>query len=158
MDDLLKSYRKTRIKLMRYKEICPEEEQEVVTAMLSDVQYAIEWLSLGHVPAPRRGIYRRSREQRTVHFDPLHLQSWAQPAAVGSPTTLSGFERTQIDEALRTLSERERQAFTLHVALCFSLAQTALEMNTSKSTVQKYVERARAKIKKEREANLFLVI
>ncbi|WP_082672976.1 sigma factor-like helix-turn-helix DNA-binding protein [Paenibacillus senegalimassiliensis] len=143
---------------MGYKLVCPEEEVEIVSSMLSDLQYAIEWMNKGHAPGPRRDITRLSREQRTLQFDPLHLQSWAQPAACGSPTTLTGFERTQIDEAMRTLSERERQAYTLHVALCFSLAQTAQEMNTSKSTVQSYVERAKEKIRKEREANLFLAI
>jgi len=66
--------------------------------MLSDVQFAIDWLN--------------------ITKDPLYMQSYAQPSVCGSPTTLSDHERFQLDDALSTLSEREKQAYTFRYGLC----------------------------------------
>ena len=157
MDDLLKEYRRTRSDLMGAKLKACEEDKEILGSMLSDVQLAIEWLQKGHDPGPRRGIHRRSGRQRTLTVDPLLMQSYAQPAACGSPTTLTDHERFQIDDALSTLSEREKQAYTLRYGLCFSIGQVALEMEVSRSSIQKMLERAEEKIKSNKENSLFLV-
>lgn len=142
---------------MGYKLRCPEEEKAIVGSMISDLQLSIEWMQTGLPPGRRRGIHRLSYQQRTTYLDPLYLQSYAQPAACGSPTTLSDSERFRIDEALHDLSEREKQAYILHKALNFSLYQTSLEMAVSKGTVQKYIERATEKIENAKATNLFLV-
>lgn len=156
MDELLKSYRETRSQLMGYKLTAPEEEYPVINSMLSDVQFAIDWLQRGHNPAPRRGIHRRSRAQRTIVTDPLRLQSYAQPAACGSPTTISDHERFQIDDALSTLSEREKQAYILHYGLCFSIGQTAKEMGISRGAVETNLKRAKQKVNESKANSLFL--
>ncbi|WP_430139068.1 sigma factor-like helix-turn-helix DNA-binding protein [Paenibacillus lautus] len=85
------------------------------------------------------------------------MQSYAQPAACGSPTTLSDHERFQIDDALSTLSEREKQAYILRFGLCFSLRQVALEMGITKSAVQTMLERSEKKIADNKANSLFLV-
>lgn len=157
MDDLLKEYRITRSSLMGAKLNASAEDEQIISSMLSDVQLAIEWLQKGHDPGPRRGIHRRSGRQRTLTVDPLHMQSYAQPAACGSPTTLTDYERFQIDDALSTLSEREKQAYTLRYGLCFSIGQVALEMEVSRSSIQKMLERAEEKIKNNKANSLFLV-
>lgn len=184
MQELLKSYRETRYQLHKVKievdarkeylekqsELNPKDENikamlddaklecEKINWFMSNLTYAIDWLNNGFAPGPRRAIYRRSRDQRTLPIDPLYLQSYAQPAACGSPTTISDSERFRIDEALSGLSEREKQAYMLHKALGFSIYQTSQEMGgISKSTVQKYIERASKKIEEAKISNLFLV-
>lgn len=157
MEKMLKKYREARSVLMGYKLRCPEEEKAIVGSMISDLQLSIEWMQTGLPPGRRRGIHRLSYQQRTTYLDPQYLQSYAQPAACGSPTTLSDSERFRIDEALHDLSEREKQAYILHKALNFSLYQTSLEMAVSKGTVQKYIERATEKIENAKATNLFLV-
>lgn len=186
MEELLASYRQTRAGLMEEKiaadkakryledelelaETTEEKERihkhlslakdycEKINSFLSNVQFAIDWLHKGHNPGPRRGIHRRSGRQRTVTVDPLHMQSYAQPAACGSPTTLSDHERFQIDDALSTLSEREKQAYILRFGLCFSLRQTAQEMGITKSAVQTMLERSEKKIADNKANSLFLV-
>lgn len=126
-----------------------------LNSMLSDVQLAIDWLRLGHNPGPRRGIHRLSLEQLTIPVDPMRLQSYAQPSACGSPTTLTDSERQQIDDALSVLSQREKECFILKYGLCLSLKQIAEELDLSKSTVQEYVENAERKIKEPIQASLF---
>lgn len=158
LEDLLKLYKEARAKLMKAKELpVDDEDKKLINSMLSDVQYVIDWLHKGHNPGPRRGIHRRSGRQRTVTVDPLQMQSYAQPAACGSPTTLSDHERFQIDDALSTLSEREKQAYVLHFGLCFSLRQVALEMGITKSAVQTMLERSEKKIADNKAKSLFLV-
>ncbi|MNC51230.1 positive control sigma-like factor [compost metagenome] len=125
--------------------------------MLSDVQLAIDWLHLGHNPGPRRGIHRLSLEQLTVPVDPMRLQSYAQPAACGSPTTLTDSERQQIVDALAVLSPREKECFTLKHGLCYSLKQIADELQISKGSVQVYIENAEQKLKEPIQVSLFQI-
>lgn len=157
MDELLREYRQTRSVLMAARLQADEEDGRLMGSMLSDVQLAIDWMEKGHNPGPRRGIHRRSGRQRTITVDPLHMQSYAQPAACGSPTTLSDHERFQIDDALSTLSDREKQAYILRYGLCFSIGQVAQEMVISRSSVQKMLERADQKIADSKASSLFLV-
>lgn len=157
MDDLLRQYRETRSLLMGYKTIAPEEEQDLISSMLSDIQYAIDWMNRGHQPDPRRGINRRSRRQRTILIDPLQMQSYAQPAGHGSPTRLSEYERYQIEDALSTLSEREREVYVMKYGKCFSTNEIANLMNVKKGTIQGYLKKAEEKIQKSLQNSLFLV-
>lgn len=187
MDEMLISYRKTRTilrnckapiveikreleKLIEAKREAKEDYEEaekelaaieshisVLNSMLSDVQLAIDWLRLGHNPGPRRGIHRLSIDQLTIPVDPLRMQSYAQPAACGSPTTLTDSERFQIDDALSTLSKREKECYVLKHGMCFSLKQIAEELSISKSTVQEYVGNAERKVKDSTENSLFLI-
>jgi RNA polymerase sigma-70 factor (ECF subfamily) len=128
-----------------------------LNSMLSDVQLAIEWLHLGHNPGPRRGIHRLSMDQLTIPVDPLRMQSYAQPAACGSPTTLTDSERKQIDDALAVLSPREKQCFTLKHGLCLSLRQIAEELQISRGTAQEYIENAERKLKEPIQVSLFQI-
>ncbi|GIO63562.1 sigma factor-like helix-turn-helix DNA-binding protein [Paenibacillus cineris] len=157
MDELLREYRQTRSVLMAARLHADEEDGRLMGSMLSDVQLAIDWMEKGHNPGPRRGIHRRSGRQRTVTVDPLHMQSYAQPAACGSPTTLSDHERFQIDDALSTLSDREKQCYILKYGLCYSLGQIALELDVKKGTVQDYLKNAERKIAENKMTSLFLV-
>jgi positive control factor len=155
--DLLKQYREIRSQLMGYKINAPDEEKELISGMISDLQYAIDWMNRGHQPDPRRGINRRSRGQRTIPVDPLKIQSYAQPAACGSPTTLSEYERYQIEDALSTLSERERECYIMKYGKCYSLGDIADIMNVKRGTIQGYLKKAEEKVKNNIENSLFLV-
>ncbi|MNH78587.1 positive control sigma-like factor [compost metagenome] len=157
VDDLLKEYRENRSRLMGYKLIAPEEEQDLISGMLSDLQYAIDWMSKGHHPQPRRGIYRRSRAQRTIPVDPLKMQSYMQPAACGSPTTLSDHERYQIEDALSTLTEKERDCYTMKYGKGYSIGDIAQMLNVKRVTIQGILKSAEKKVKENIENSLFLV-
>lgn len=183
MQDLLKSYRETlyglqkvklgaddqRNKLRAIYEQRPtadnkdkldkaQEYCDTINAFISNVMYVIAWLSRGHAPAPRRGIHRRSRQQREILIDPLKMQSYANPAACGSPTTLSGWDRFMIDEAMRKLSERERDCYIMKYGHCFSERQIASMLNISQPVVHEYVRKAEKKINENLNNNLFLQI
>ncbi len=159
MKDLLKSYRETRAIITDAKlKADPEDEETTKTlgSMLSDVQYAIDWLNRGHAPASRRGIHRRSRKQREILIEPLRMQSYANPAACGSPTTITDSERQRIDEAMYMLTERERECYIMKFGRCFTENEIAGLLGLSRTTVQTHIQRAEAKISESLSNNLFL--
>lgn len=159
MKDLLKSYRETRAILQNAKlKADPEDEETVKTlgSMLSDVQYAIDWLNRGHPPTPRRGIHRRSREQREILLEPLKMQSYANPAACGSPTTITDSERQRIEEAMYMLTERERECYIMKFGRCFTEHEIAGLLGLSRTAVQTHIKRAEVKISESLSNNLFL--
>lgn len=181
MKDLLKSYRETLYGLQKVKLGADKQRNELretfdrepteankhhldqaqeycdaINGFISNVMYVITWLSRGHAPGPRRGMHRRSRQQGEILMEPLKMQSYANPAACGSPTTITDWERFMIDEAMRKLTEKERECYVLKYGQCFSEYEIAKMMNLSRTTVQKNIQRAIAKINESLTGNLFL--
>lgn len=181
MQALLKSYRETLYQLRRVKidadqtrdeiknkaETDPSEENQraleraqdfcdTVNAFVSNVLYVVTWLTKGYAPNPRRAIHRRSREQREVLMDPLKMQSYANPGACGSPTTITDSERFMLDEAMYKLTDNERDCYKMKYGQCFTEYEIAEILGISRTTVQKYVERAETKINDTLRNNIFL--
>lgn len=157
MEDLIKSYQGSLRNVRHLKEDANDDDKKILSNMESDLRYVLDWLNSGRRPGNRRGIERRAIYQRTIPWDPLWIQSYMNPSSGGSHVKISEYERFQIDEALSTLSERERQCYVLHYGMCFSMSQIASELVVSKGTVQTYVERAEKKIIEMKENSLFLV-
>jgi len=180
MKDLLKSYRETLYKLREVKIKADEERNKLreaverepteenqslldraqelcdtVNAFISNVMYVVTWLSKGYAPNPRRAIHRRSRQQREIVMDPLKMQSYANPAACGSPTTITDSERFMLDEAMHKLTDNEKDCYMMKYGQCFSEGEIANTLCISRTTVQKYIERAEAKITETLRNNIF---
>lgn len=119
------------------------EEHKVVSEMISDMQYALEWMRKGRRPGNRRGIDRRAIYQRTtlMNMDIFPEINLEQPKR-----SLDDDEKLLIVEVLMDLSVRERQCYLLHMAQGKSYAQIAAEIGISRRTVQQYVERAKKKV------------
>lgn len=183
MKDLLKSYRETLYGLQKVKLGADKQRNELretfdrepteankhhldqaqeycdaINGFISNVMYVITWLSRGHAPGPRRGIHRRSREQREILMEPLKMQSYANPAACGSPTTISDSERFMLDEAMHSLNDRERECYVMKYGQCFSERQIAGMLNISQQAVNKHIQKAEKKINDSIKSNLFLQI
>lgn len=179
MENLLRSYRETlyalhKVKIQADKEKIRlesiekrTEDQEIeltqaqeycdkINSFVSNVMYVITYLSKGHSPNPRRGIHRRSREQREVPIDPLKMQSYANPAMCGSPTTLSDGQRFAIEEAMHNLTDREKDCYMLKYGKCYSERQIADMLVIHHTTVREYIKKAEEKIKKNLIDNIFL--
>lgn len=131
-------------------------DKDVISGMVSDCEYVIEWLSTGKMPGNRRGIERRAAYQREKLMDPLRMQAYVQGNTAGSPSNISEGQRFRIEEALRRLSDRERECYVMAHGECFSFGYIANLLGISRSTVQSYVESAQRKISQELCNNLFL--
>jgi RNA polymerase sigma factor (sigma-70 family) len=155
--DLKKSYRGTYWLLRRARDKTNDPaELEIIKDMIADVNFAIQWMHTGRLPGSRRGIDRRAAYQRNKLVDPLIMQAFANRSTAGSPANISEDERAQIEMALCTLSERERDCYQLAHGECFSFADIAGMLGITKSSVQEYVERAHKKVSEELENNMFL--
>ena len=146
---LIKEYSIGKKELEEYREQldkdnpCCQKDYEIIGSMISDMQYAIDWMRRGSKPDFRRGIERRSVYQRTVLLDTDIFPS----LQIEPEEELTNEEKKKLVDMLWKLSERERQCFVLNKAYGMSYGEIADEIKLSRSTVQQYVERARSKIK-----------
>ncbi|MEK4519996.1 sigma factor-like helix-turn-helix DNA-binding protein [Paenibacillus sp. FSL H8-0122] len=132
------------------------DDKKVISGMVSDCEFVIEWLSTGRRPGNKRGIERRAAYQLEKPMDPLRMQAFASRSTAGSPSNLSDWEMFQLEDALSTLSPRERECYMLAYGECFSFAEIAMMLFISKASVQEYLERAQKKITDALNSSLFL--
>lgn len=122
-----------------------EKNNEIIGGMISDMQYALDWMRIGRRPGARRGIDRQSIYQRTVLLDSEIFPSLQVEAIPGE---LTEEEKRRVTDVLCTLSYRERHCFILNVSYGLSYNEIAGEMKLTKASVQHYVNRAKKKIKR----------
>lgn len=151
MERLIKEYTVTKRDLERYRKTldrsdpAENEEHKIIGGMISDLQFALEWMKRGRRPGNRRGVERRSVYQRTVLLDTELFPSLLEEKP---ERKLEDWEKRKIIDILWELSDRERQSYLLHMAHGWSMSEIAAELGISKRTVQQYISRARKKIQK----------
>lgn len=150
VETLTEQYTETNRELKRYRDTldrtdeAERDEFTTVGGMISDMDFALQWMKNGRRPGNRRGIERQSVYQRTVLLDPdifpsLDLEAPEKP--------LDDRDKRRLVDILWNLSARERQCYLMHMSYGMSYAEIAREINVSRASVQKFIERARKKIK-----------
>ncbi|WP_348623649.1 sigma factor-like helix-turn-helix DNA-binding protein [Paenibacillus peoriae] len=132
------------------------DDKKVISGMISDCEYVEEWLNTGRRPGNKRGAERMAAYQRERPVDPLRMQAYVQRNHAGSPANLSEWQLFQIEDALSTLSPRERECYTMAHGQCFSRSQIANFLGITKDSVTEYVERAQKKVAQAVSESLFL--
>jgi RNA polymerase sigma-70 factor (ECF subfamily) len=112
-------------------------EVQTLTEMLSDMQYAMDWMRRGRRPDNQRGAERRDVYRQRELFSVL---------STGANAKLSESERLYAIESLLCLSERERACWLLHMVHGLTYIEISERLGISKRTVQQYVERAKHKL------------
>ena len=114
-------------------------------AMERDLEWTIEYMTTGYPP--------KGRSTKSIPVDPQKvLIKFSQP--LYAPTLPIERIRLQMLSALDILSLREREAFLMIVGEGLSYSEVAKMMGVCKSTVQTYVERAKAKISERRKCRV----
>ncbi|WP_342045939.1 sigma factor-like helix-turn-helix DNA-binding protein [Bacillus sp. OTU530] len=162
MQDLIRQYSKALYQVNKAKETAPEDEQRILGSMASDLQYALEWMKTARRPGNRRGIERRAAYQRDRLLDPVLMQRYfrSQETEYGwdeglKEDVVSEWDRVRIEEALSTLTDREREVYLMSRGYCLSYGEIARYLVISKSAVQIMVERAEKKIERQVHESLF---
>jgi positive control factor len=122
--------------------------------MISDLQYAIEWMKTCKRPGNRRGVERLAAYQREKPVDSLHMQRYIEHVGVDKypwidreqRDTVTLMEQEMIEDALSVLTKREREAYLMVRGNCFSFGEAAKLRKVTKSRVQGVVKRAEIKI------------
>ncbi len=148
-DELLMQYEDGRSELrkmgdeLNMEDLKDKQDKKQINSMINDMSFSIDWMKTGRRPGNMRGIDKRSAYQRRALVDMDLFPS----LDIGTEEkVLSQDERKKIMDILMLLSHRERQCFLLHQAQGMSYAEIHRELNVSRSSVQKYVERAKKKV------------
>lgn len=144
-----RSERMTRALLARTQD---KAERALIGGMISDCDYAAEWLETGRRPGNRRGIERRAAYQRERPMDPLVMQAYLGNRSAGGSVQASSVtdeDRARIDNVLGQLTERERDAYVTVIGQGLPYSEAAALMGVAKGTVQSYIESAEIKIRKQ---------
>lgn len=124
-------------------------DRKTINSMINDMSEIIKWLKFGKDPSDFRSNEKRSAYQRRLILDmdmfPT-LDIMPESLKETSPRELSEKEKESITKVLIELSWRERQCYLLHYANRRTFQEISDELGVTKSAVQKYIERARAKI------------
>ncbi|WP_242136632.1 sigma factor-like helix-turn-helix DNA-binding protein [Bacillus cereus group sp. BfR-BA-01360] len=165
MKELMKEYRETLKQLEKAKEDAVEADVKVIKEMISDIEYALEWMRTAKQPGAKRGIERRAAYERETACDPLLMQRYFRSTPTKyewdkeeKENVISEWERIMLDDALSTLSESEREIYIMFKGYCFSMGEISILMNKSKSTVQTVLRRADEKIGKQIKESLFCMV
>ncbi|WP_416730288.1 sigma factor-like helix-turn-helix DNA-binding protein [Fictibacillus sp. JL2B1089] len=131
-----------------------QDERRMMTEMENDIQFIIEWLENGRRPDSKRGADRKD----VYVMDPAAIE--VLPIQEGYKLIakeLPSFEKEIIEDALCTLTNRERDVFMMIKVEGLTFEYTAELIGVKKSTVQTHLERAERKIDKRKNESLFLV-
>lgn len=122
------------------------KELKIIGGMISDLQYAIEWLETAREPGTRRTISNRSRYQRTSLFAEIEKLSYLVTIEQENQREATEDEIERITAMLNNLSDKERAAYLAVKGQNLSYAKAGEILSVSKASVQSYVNRAQDKI------------
>ncbi|MGY0692633.1 sigma-70 family RNA polymerase sigma factor [Virgibacillus sp. FSP13] len=148
-DELILQYEQGRKGLSEKKRDLSNEnlrdksDKSQINSMISTMTESIEWMTTGREPGKFRGADKRSAYQRRSMED---MDMFPSLDIVPEEKSLSNDEKQAVFDILSELSPRERQCFLLHKVYFMTYAQVSEELKIGRSTVQKYVERAKNKI------------
>ncbi|MEK5089066.1 sigma-70 family RNA polymerase sigma factor [Paenibacillus sp. FSL M8-0228] len=150
------SYRKARNIAARLYKKADADDKKVISGMVSDCEFVEEWLVTGRRPGNKRGVERLAAYQREKLVDPLRMQAYVSNSKAGSPSNLTDSDYFQIEEALRVLTDLERDCFLLSYGHCMPHSYIADVLGLSRGNISTLLKRAKEKIQENRNNNLFL--
>lgn len=165
MKDLMEQYTKTRKTLEESKVGATEKDISIINEMISDINYALEWMRTAKEPGAIRGIERRAAYQRNTAVNPLLMQKYLRSAETlyewddkPKENVITEWERIKLEDALSTLTENEREIYIMFKGNCLSMDKISKLMKVSKGTIQKSIQRSDVKIARQLEGSLFCMI
>lgn len=165
MKDLMEQYTKTRKNLEESKVGATEKDISIINEMISDINYALEWMRTAKEPGAIRGIERRAAYQRNTAVNPLLMQKYLRSAETlyewddkPKENVITEWERIKLEDALSTLTENEREIYIMFKGNCLSMDKISKLMKVSKGTIQKSIQRSDVKIARQLEGSLFCMI
>ncbi|MDY0395407.1 sigma-70 family RNA polymerase sigma factor [Virgibacillus halophilus] len=119
------------------------QDKSKINSMIKDMSIAIDWMTTGSDPGKLRGVDKRAAYQRKSMAD---MDMFPSLDIFPEEKELNETEKEYVVNILADLSPRERQCFLLHKVYFRTFAEIGKELKIGRSTVQKYVERAKEKI------------
>ncbi|HDR6244835.1 TPA: RNA polymerase subunit sigma-24 [Bacillus cereus] len=165
MKDLMEQYTKTRKTLEESKVGATEKDISIINEMISDINYALEWMRTAKQPGKTRGIERRAAYEREKPCDPLLMQRYVRSTVIPvyewdtevKESVISEWDRIQLEDALSTLTEREKEIYIMSRGYGFTQDKISNFLKLQRTTVQEYLKRADKKIGERMSGSLFCI-
>lgn len=130
-----------------------EADKKIISSMIRDLEFTIQWLETGRNPDLRRGADKKG----AYTMNPQTLDRIKVQKPDDEFRDLTEDEKVMIEDALSELTKREREVFMMIRAEGLTYEFTAELLGIKKTTVQNHLERAEKKINKRKSESLFLV-
>ncbi|ECJ9747520.1 sigma-70 family RNA polymerase sigma factor [Listeria monocytogenes] len=145
-----------------FQEVAEKTTMSKLKSIIDSLEYSVEWMELGHEPAPRRAIHRRSGLQREICVTDIEkMRQWfayehgnAYEFEENEPK-ISEWDKIRMEDAMSTMSEQEKKVFLLKHEKNLSLSQISDELEISIRTVRSYLSRGEEKIQQQIDGSLF---
>jgi DNA-binding CsgD family transcriptional regulator len=140
LEDLIREYRKS-LRLLRSAKTKPL----FCGSMVSDAEFAIEYMATGHIPGTKWTVARWPLRKREIPVDPIMMARFVQnrePIAAAPDHVVR-----LLESLLKSLSPLERDAYELVRGRGYSFKQSGKLLGCSKASAQSYVKRAEKKIR-----------
>ncbi|EJR61468.1 sigma-70 family RNA polymerase sigma factor [Bacillus cereus VD115] len=165
MEELIKQYKKSLKNIKKSKETAGKEEHKIYSEMISDLEFALEWMRTAKQPGKTRGIERRAAYEREKPCDPLLMQRYVRSTEMPvyewdtevKESVISEWDRIQLEDALSTLTEREREIYVMSRGYGFTQDKISNYLKLQRTTVQEYLKRADKKIGERLSGSLFCI-
>lgn len=165
MKDLMEQYTETRKNLEESKVGATEKDISIINEMISDINYALEWMRTAKQPGKKRGIERRAAYEREKPCDPLLMQRYVRSTEMpvyewdteAKESVISEWDRIQLEDALSTLTKNEREVYIMSRGSSITQEKIAVMLGVSRNTVKKALLRADNKIGKRLSESLFCI-
>lgn len=141
VEELIDQYTSGIRQLERYRRsldrmnIYEAEEAKIVSSMLSDMRYALDWMRRGRRPGSRKGVERR---------DIYRLRE-----LIASARPMTEEDRQQLIDCVAVMTERELMCWLLHMAHGLTQNEIADRLGITRSSVRMYLQRARKKVQEK---------
>lgn len=155
MDELIKEYQQSLKEVRNLQRNADEKDKQIISGMIGDLEYAIDWMKTSRRPGCKRGIERKGVYQNTKPFDPLLMQkyfrseetiySWDE---IPKENIVSTSEKQRIADALSSLTEKEKEIYLMCKGNSLGYAKIAKQLGIKKTTVQTIIKRCERKLKK----------
>lgn len=163
MQDLIKQYNTTLRQLREAQKDAKEEDVKVLTDMISDITYSLEWMKKARRPGNRRGVERLAAYQRERACDPLLMQRYFRSMDDNlyewdnhqQEHSIGEWDKVRLEDALSLLTEREKEVYLMSRGYCLTYREIARYLDITCSTVQSMIERAEKKIARQVNESLF---
>ncbi|MFI8709960.1 sigma-70 family RNA polymerase sigma factor [Bacillus sp. NPDC077411] len=161
MKELIKEYKET-LKQLEKTKAAAVEDKKIVEGMISDMEYALEWMRKAKQPGNKRGIERRAAYQREKACDPLIMQRYLRSTETEyswdkqeKESVISEGDRMALEDALSVLRPREKEIYVMSRGYGLTQEKIANYLKVKRTTVQQHLNRAEEKIAKRINESIF---
>ncbi|EAE9581468.1 sigma-70 family RNA polymerase sigma factor [Listeria monocytogenes] len=145
-----------------FQEMPGKNTMSKLNSIIDSLQFSIDWMELGHEPAPRRAIHRRSGLQREICVTDIEkMRQWFvyehgnAYEFEDNEAKISEWDKIRMEDAMSTMSAQEKKVFLLKHEKNLSLSQISDELEISIRSVRSYLHRGEEKIQQQIDGSLF---